>query len=634
MKIFSSLRNRIFLTSALLTVLAISVAIYRVNVRVTGELEQQLQREMVATRGLVDKLRDTRAQTFTMMARLIADAPKLKAAVDTGDPPTVQENLNEYQTEVSSTLLLVTNNTGRVLAIAGASPGVADVVSILPSIRQAVAGQESSALLPQSDGVLQLVTVPIAVGLTHPDILGTLSVGFLFDDKLAAQLKEITGSDVAFGMDGNILATTLPREDRPALARMAQSSGRVGNVTLSTGEFVALPLPLAPDQAGGQPPWPAVTLILRSRNDQLQVLGAIRAELAITAAVAVLLATLLSFAVARTITQPLAAITGKMREMAATGDLTRKIALRGGQRWDDADATLLATTFNLLTDSIARFQREMSQKERLSSLGRLSTVIAHEVRNPLMIIKAALHTLRQPDLSPMALREAVADIDEEIVRLNRIVNEVLDFARPIQFELAPADLNAICRESAAAAAAGPGAPVTVDLDASVGTISTDAERLRLALVNLIMNARQSFEPPVAARARSGAQAGSAPIAREPLPSRGDPRVVVSTRATSGRVAVTIGDNGGGIGPDDLPRVFDPYFTTKRGGTGLGLPIAKHVVEGLGGTMTVVTVPGRGTELRIVFDDAQTRPFDAAQGRSFDSAQDKLFDSAQSRPHRS
>ena len=104
-----------------------------------------------------------------------------------------------------------------------------------------------------------------------------------------------------------------------------------------------------------------------------------------------------------------------MREVAATGDLTRKIALRHGHRWDDEDARLLATTFNTLTDSIARFQREMSQKERLSSLGRLSTVIAHEVRNPLMIIKAALHALRQPDVSPAALREAVADIDEEVV---------------------------------------------------------------------------------------------------------------------------------------------------------------------------------------------------------------------------
>ena len=88
-----------------------------------------------------------------------------------------------------------------------------------------------------------------------------------------------------------------------------------------------------------------------------------------------------------------------------------------------------------------------------------------------MIIKAALHTLRQPDVGPAMLREAAADIDDEVARLNRIVNEVLDFARPIRFELAPADLNALCRESAAAAQATPGVAVQLDLDPSLGVVT-------------------------------------------------------------------------------------------------------------------------------------------------------------------
>ena len=174
---------------------------------------------------------------------------------------------------------------------------------------------------------------------------------------------------------------------------------------------------------------------------------------------------MLGFAVASTITRPLASITDVMREVAATGDLTRKIVVRQHDRWDDEDARLLATTFNTLTDSIARFQREASQKERLTSLGRLSTVIAHEIRNPLMIIKASLHTLRQGEPSDAAVKEAIADIDHEVTRLNRIVNEVLDFSRPIRFDLAPTDLAALCRESAAAAQVSPGAAIAVDLAA-------------------------------------------------------------------------------------------------------------------------------------------------------------------------
>ena len=148
-----------------------------------------------------------------------------------------------------------------------------------------------------------------------------------------------------------------------------------------------------------------------------------------------LLATILSWGVATTMTRPLAAVTTAMRDVAATGDLTRRVSVRS-RAWDDADARLLAAAFNTLTESIGRFQREGAQKERLSSLGRLSTVIAHEIRNPLMIIRASLSTLRAGAATTEEWREAVADIDEESRRINRIVTEVLDFAKPIRFELA------------------------------------------------------------------------------------------------------------------------------------------------------------------------------------------------------
>jgi len=168
----------------------------------------------------------------------------------------------------------------------------------------------------------------------------------------------------------------------------------------------------------------------------------------------------------------------------------------------------------------------------------------------------------------------VRDIDGEVVRLNRIVNEVLDFARPIRFELAPVDLNALCRESATAAqASGPGPDVELDLDPAIATVTTDPERLRIALVNMLVNARHAV---------NGNRTG----------------VVLHTRLSGDRVRIVIADRGAGIEPAELAHVFDPYFTTKRGGTGLGLPIAKNIVEGLGGTITVSSVVGRGTEIRI------------------------------------
>lgn len=581
MTLFPSLRSRIFLTSALLAVLSIAVAIYLVNQRVTRETEAALQRDIRATGTLVDQLRTTRGQTFTTMARVFADSSLLKAAVDTGDPPTVQEVVKDYPRQLNSNLLLVTNKTGGVLATV---PHDAQVVASQPAVREALAGRESVGLLPRPDGVLQLVTVPIALGKTNPEILGTLGVGFLLDDALATQLKGITGSDIAFAMDGRVLATTLRPEDRTALSDLLRRSDLPRSIRIGSEEYVALPRPLAATAEGAATGSGPVVLILRSRTQQILLLHTIRNYLAGTAVVAVLLATLLSFAVARTITRPLAAITDVMREVAATGDLTRKIAVLHASRWDDEDARLLATTFNTLTDSIARFQRAMSQKERLSALGRLSTVIAHEVRNPLMIIKTSLHALRQPEATPAAITEAIADIDEEVVRLNRVVNEVLDFARPIRFELAATDLNALCRESAAAsgaATAGPagtaGTIVHLDLDATLPPVTTDPERLRIVLVNMLVNARHA----VAARERADG-----------------PLVTISTRGRPDRATIVVADHGSGIDPADLARVFDPYFTTKRGGTGLGLAIAKNIIDGLGGSIGVTSTPGRGTEIRI------------------------------------
>ena len=573
MRLLSSLRSRMFLASAVLAVLCIATAIYIVNGQVTREAERTLEREIVATSAQVDQLRAERAQTYILMARLIADLPKLKAAIETDDPPTVQNIASGYQSQLQASLVLVTNKHGQVLYAAGGSPRAADIAAHQPAVRDALAGKDSVSLLPQPNGILQIVTVPVLFEQPRREILGTMSAGFLLDDTLAAQLKKITGSDVAFGMDGQILASTLPRDQSPALADRLRTAG-ISRVVLGDEEYEALPRALSAGDDTASLHTGPVALILRSRTAQLQSLQTIHTFLFITGVVAVLVAIVLSFAVARTIAQPLAAITDVMREVSATGDLTRKIALRHGNRWDDDDARLLATTFNTLTDSIARFQREMSQKERLTALGRLSTVIAHEVRNPLMIIKASLHALRQKDVPVEALREAVADIDEEVVRLNRIVNDVLDFARPIRYELSRADVNALCRESAgAAAASGEGAEIALDLDPAISTITTDPERLRLALVNMLVNARHAVNGHLGP-------------------------VTMRTRVSGDRVRIVVADRGEGIAPDDLAHIFDPFFTTKRGGTGLGLPIAKNIVEGLGGTIAISSAPGRGTEITI------------------------------------
>ena len=571
MRVTSSLTNRIFFACTLLATLSLGFAFSFVNARASREAEAELRRGLTEAGILVDENRVALTDTFTRLARLVADLPKLKAAVETADPPTVQPLADEYREQVNADILLMTGRRGMVLGTAGA--GARDLAGSI-ALEGIDPLDEVSTFALHSRGVLQIVSVPIALAGAPPDVLGRLTVGFFLDDRFAAQIKRVTASEIAFGVDGRILASTLPDDARAALAPVLATS-TITAVTLNGEDFIALARALAPrGRPDGVVP---VALTLRSRTERLRFLSTIRAGLAGAFVLTLLLATIVSYVVARTMTRPLSAITRAMREVAATGDLTRKVPLHS-RPWDDEDARLLSAAFNTLTDSIARFQAEAAHRERLSSLGRLSTVIAHEIRNPLMIIKAALSTLRRDQVKRSELREAVADIDEETTRLNRIVTEVLDFAKPIRFEFAEANINDVCRASADAAWAGESAGgATLDLEPTLPRVVTDAERLRIALVNILTNARHAVR-----------------AADEASESGPDPR---RAHVDSG-VTVAILDRGIGIAPEDMTHIFDPYFTTRGAGTGLGLPISKNIIEGMGGTLEVASQRGVGTEIRI------------------------------------
>jgi signal transduction histidine kinase len=568
MSFLASLRNRVFLASAAVAVFSIAFALVFVTGRVAREAEAELARGLQDAATLLLQQQAARSETLTLVARLIADLPKLKAAVETGDPPTVQPLAQDYRLQARADALALTGRNGRLLAESGRPGAAPDPAS--------AAGETRALFRRVPDGVLQVVSVPITIGAEPAEILGTLSAGFVLDRARAAELGALTQSDVAIVFGGRVAASTLSPERESAL-----DPGRVGPapevLTLGDAEYVALRRPLS---AGvGDRGSEAVAVILRSRTERLHFLRTFRAGLFAAALLAVALAVVLSYLVARTVTGPLAAITAAMREMAKTGDLGRQVALP--HRWDDEDARLLAGSFNALTEATLRFQREAALRERLSALGRLSTVIAHEVRNPLMIIKGSLRTLRRPDVPPAERAEVATDIDNEVARLNRIVDDVLDFARPIRLEYAAVDLGALCRDAAAATLSGDRAPAArIETGPDLGAVVTDGERLRAALVNVLGNAREAV---------SGA-------ARE---EDGLPAIELSAARVDRSLAViTVRDRGTGIAPADLAHVFEPYFTTKRTGTGLGLAIAKNIVEALGGSLEISSVPGTLTEVRI------------------------------------
>lgn len=219
-----------------------------------------------------------------------------------------------------------------------------------------------------------------------------------------------------------------------------------------------------------------------------------------------------------------------------------------------------------LHEELARKNKQLRRRERLAALGELAAGVAHEIRNPLGGIRVFASLLRR-DLAeqPDSLR-LIEKIITGVGRLERIVTDILDFGRPSDPCPEKVGLVALLSEAAdLAAGKRPGATVRVTCDEALGQVQivTDAALLQRAVLNLALNGIEAAD---------AARPGTACV---------EIRVAAGAE---GRIAVEIADNGPGIPPELLDRIFNPFFTTKDTGTGLGLAIVHQIVEVLGGSI--------------------------------------------------
>src|SRR4051812_40970797 len=195
----SSLSNRIFLACTLLATLSIGFAFSYVNAKAKSEAEADVRRALVESAALVDQQRSsTFTDALTRMAHLVADLPKLKGAVDTNHPPTVQPIAADYRTLMHADLLVLNGRDGRPLAWVGEH-------AALPDVLGAPSTTEYSLFVPNRRGPLQLVSVPILIGTRGAEILGRLTVGVFLDDQRALDFKRVVNSDIAFAMGDDVL---------------------------------------------------------------------------------------------------------------------------------------------------------------------------------------------------------------------------------------------------------------------------------------------------------------------------------------------------------------------------------------------------------------------------------------------
>ncbi|MBX3227822.1 MAG: hypothetical protein KIT84_15805 [Labilithrix sp.] len=258
------------------------------------------------------------------------------------------------------------------------------------------------------------------------------------------------------------------------------------------------------------------------------------------------------------------------------------LAVRGDEIERDTvmAATTLADRFALRLDAFALFT-ELEASRKLATLGSFAAAIAHDIRTPLTSVKMNVQILRKKARLPADDMEYFDIALEELDRLAADVNELLDFAKPARVEQSVVDLRALVADAARATQPAFGER-RLSLDVRHGEHAPlargDALRLRQVIENLVTNA--------AAASPEGA------------------RVEIRTRREDdGRVALEVADEGKGIAPEDLPRIFEPFYTTRPDGTGLGLAICDKLVRAHGGEIRVDAAPGRGATFTVLLPAA-------------------------------
>lgn len=228
-------------------------------------------------------------------------------------------------------------------------------------------------------------------------------------------------------------------------------------------------------------------------------------------------------------------------------------------------------------DEIERLHRtQMSRAEHLATLGEMATGLAHEIRNPLAGIAGVIEIIGRdlPGTSPA--RAVVKDVRQEIARINHIVTDLLQTARPHPPKVRRSDLNTTVEHAVMLGrqqALAKSVEIALHKDPSLPEVEHDSDQIHQVLLNLLLNALQAID------------------------KNGKVTVIVEKQGKNAVVEVT--DNGRGIPPENLPNIFRPFFTTKGDGTGLGLSLARRIVEDHQGRIDVTSTLGKGTKFTVV-----------------------------------
>ena len=534
-------------------------------------LEDEVQSSFQAYKSLLQ----AREKLLATVSRILSNMSDVRRAFGTGDRATIRDTAGELWSSVSeeNALFLVTDPKGRLVASLGGEAEAAQwrELEVVPQAARRFPEQASGFML--KDGHLyQVAVTPVYVQSgREPALLNVLVAGFVVDHLVAQSLKNSTGgSEFLFLSQGRVIASTLNPRATGELARAVAirasrnmpARGSTAIEPVSDGVVEYAPLPTLLRDIEGRTI--GELWIFRSFENARLRLALLRREFVLIGLLTMMAGLALTYLLAYKIMRPVEKLDRAAAEVARQ-NYDYRVPV---DRHDELGR--LAVTFNNMCSSIQSARQELIRQERISTIGRLSSSIVHDLRNPLAAIYGGSELMVDSDIAPPQLKRLAGNIYRASRRIQELLQDLVNVGR------GRTEGVEIChlREVAAAAC-----------DSVAQTADAQAVRIRLEISDAI-------ELPLERARVERVFINLMGNALEAMPTGGE--ICLSAALDAGAVTVRVADTGPGVSPELHENLFQPFVSSgKRSGLGLGLALSRQTILDHGGDMWAESEPGQG-----------------------------------------
>lgn len=558
-------------TKLLLTVTVVSASLTAVSLLVVSRAVEKRERARISQdlNNSVSAFQNAERQRQAALARtaaLMADLPIVRALMTTRHTATIQDASAELWRVAATDLFVLAGQNGQIVARQARSHSLPQVRA-QQLLEESVARGGENHWWAADDHLYDAAVHPIYFGSeAHNDVLGLVAVGDEIDERVARELRQVSGSDVAFRYGSSIVRSTLPAAQQRQLeqAQLSFGPGLSSATELQLGDerFLAITVRLSAD-----PALPISLTVLKSLDQAMGFVRSLNRLLLILGLIAVLSGSALVFLISSTITLPLRNLVNGVRAL-GRGDYGYPLTLRSGDEVGE-----LTTAFDQMRRRIQSAQHELLESERQATIGRMASSISHDLRHSLAAMYANAEFLADGRRSAAEREELYQEIRAAVLEMTDLIESLLEFSRTREsLHLDHGELADVLDRAVQAVRLHPQyQKLAIQAQGDVPLEGYfDARKLERVFKNLLLNA-----------------CAVVPVDRG--------TVTISVCRDNGRLAIRVADNGHGIPDGVRDRIFEPFFSYgKDNGTGLGLNVAQKIVQDHGGELRLESTSDQGT----------------------------------------